>query len=424
MNNQARISVIIPMYNEEAVIAETYRRLSDVMRRTGESYELLFVNDGGTDRSPDIIRELSRRDESVKLIGFSRNFGHQIAVTAGMDHASGDAVVIIDADLQDPPELILDMLDKWQEGYEVVYAKRSKRKGESLFKKWSASLFYRVLHASTEVPIPVDTGDFRLIDRKVCDEMNRLGERNPFVRGLVSWTGFRQVAIEYERDERLAGETKYPLKKMIKLSLDGITSFSHKPLKLAGYAGAFMSAAGFVYMLYVIAMALFTDSTMRGWASTICLMLIFNGVTLIMLGVIGEYIGRIYDEVKGRPLYIVRETHNMQRTPSREADMRNRSVSGVYAQESVYASAANQRDTESAAHISRPTERVDAPLQPSARSTETDTAPTDGGIAAIPVHHVDADEQSLFRNHARYPTGHGTASGHVVHHSARRSDRR
>lgn len=423
MNDQARISVIIPMYNEEAVIAETYRRLSDVMRRTGESYELLFINDGGTDRSPDIIRELSRRDDSVKLIDFSRNFGHQIAVTAGMDYASGDAVVIIDADLQDPPELILDMLDKWHEGYEVVYAKRSKRKGESLFKKWSASLFYRVLHASTEVPIPVDTGDFRLIDRKVCDEMNRLGERNPFVRGLVSWTGFRQVAIEYERDERLAGETKYPLKKMIKLSLDGLTSFSHKPLKLAGYAGAIMSAAGFVYMLYAIAMALFTDSTMRGWASTICLMLIFNGVTLIMLGVIGEYIGRIYDEVKGRPLYIVRETHNMQRVPSREADTRSRFTAGAYGKESVYASAANPRETESVVRISRPAERIDASLEPGARSSEADTAPGNGRIAAIPVHHVDANEQSLFRDHAHYPTGHGTASNHVVHHSTRRSDR-
>uniref|UniRef100_UPI0034A088D8 glycosyltransferase family 2 protein n=1 Tax=Saccharibacillus sp. CPCC 101409 TaxID=3058041 RepID=UPI0034A088D8 len=317
MGNKARVSVIIPMYNEEAVIAETYRRLTEVMRTSGESYELLFVNDGGSDRSPDIIRELSLRDASVKLIDFSRNFGHQVAVTAGMDYASGDAVVIIDADLQDPPALILDMLNKWREGYEVVYAQRVKRKGETLFKKWSAALFYRVLRASTEISIPVDTGDFRLIDRKVCDEMNRLGERNPFVRGLVSWTGFRQTAIEYERDERLAGETKYPLKKMIKLCLDGITSFSHKPLKLAGYAGALMSAGGFVYMLYVLAMALFTDSTIRGWASTICLQLIFDGVILVMLGIIGEYVGRIYDEAKGRPLYIVRETLNMQKRPLR-----------------------------------------------------------------------------------------------------------
>ncbi len=330
MNNPTRISVIIPMYNEEAVIAETYRRLTDVMRRTGHLYELLFVNDGGSDRSPDIIRGFSLRDDSVKLIDFSRNFGHQIAVTAGMDYASGDAVIIIDADLQDPPELIPEMLGKWREGYEVVYAQRIKRSGESLFKKASASLFYRILRASAEIPIPVDTGDFRLIDRKVCDEMNRLGERNPFVRGLVSWTGFRQTAIEYERDERLAGETKYPLKKMIKLCLDGITSFSHKPLKLAGYAGAAMSGIGFLYMLYVIAMALFTDSTMRGWASTICLMLIFDGFTLIMLGVIGEYIGRIYDEVKGRPLYIVRETFNVQRIEARKTGVRRQEAAKPY----------------------------------------------------------------------------------------------
>ncbi len=324
MNPSPLISVIIPMYNEEPVIAETYRRLTDVLRRTGYRHELLFVNDGSADRSPDVVRELARQDESVKLIDFSRNFGHQVAVTAGMDYAAGDAIVIIDADLQDPPELIPDMLGKWREGYEVVYARRVKRSGESLFKKASAALFYRILRASSDISIPVDTGDFRLIDRKVCDEMNRLGERNPFVRGLVSWTGFRQTSIEYERDERLAGETKYPLGKMIKLCLDGLTSFSHKPLKLAGYAGTLMSAVGFLYMLYVIGMALFTDSTMRGWASTICLMLIFDGFTLIMLGVIGEYIGRIYDEVKGRPLYIVRDTFNLRRTPYPPADLRGR----------------------------------------------------------------------------------------------------
>ncbi|OWR28679.1 glycosyltransferase [Saccharibacillus sp. O23] len=366
-----RISVIIPMYNEEAVIAETYRRLTDVMRRTGDAYELIFVNDGGVDRSPAIIRELSAQDESVKLIDFSRNFGHQIAVTAGMDYASGDAVIIIDADLQDPPHLILDMLDKWREGYDVVYAQRIKRNGETLFKKWSAALFYRILRASTDVPIPVDTGDFRLIDRKVCDEMNRLGERNPFVRGLVSWTGFRQTSIEYERDERLAGETKYPLKKMIKLCLDGLTSFSHKPLKMAGYAGGVMSAIGFLYMLYVLGMALFTDSTIRGWASTICLMLIFNGFTLIMLGVIGEYIGRIYDEVKGRPLYIVRETLNMQHVPARQnaadrgraAVYRPGSASARFADEQA-AAYAEQHDAERENREKESGHVQDAPFSP------------------------------------------------------------
>jgi dolichol-phosphate mannosyltransferase len=230
-----------------------------------------------------------------------------------MDYASGDAVIIIDADLQDPPELILQMIEKWKEGYEVVYAQRVKRNGESWFKKWSASLFYRVLRASTEISIPVDTGDFRLIDRKVCEEMRRLPENNRFVRGLVSWVGFRQIAVEYERDERLAGETKYPLRRMIKLCLDGITSFSYKPLKLAGYAGALLSLAGFFYLVHVLYLALFTNATMKGWPSVVSIMLIFNGFVLIMLGILGEYVGRIYDETKARPLYIVRECYGLKK---------------------------------------------------------------------------------------------------------------
>jgi dolichol-phosphate mannosyltransferase len=222
-------------------------------------------------------------------------------------------VIIIDADLQDPPSLILDMIAKWKEGYEVVYAKRVKRNGETLFKKWSAAMFYRILRASTDISIPVDTGDFRLMDRKVCDEMKQLSENNRFVRGLVSWVGFRQTAIEYERDERLAGETKYPLKKMIKLCLDGITSFSYKPLKLAGYLGVLLSSLGFLYMIYVIYLALFTDSVIKGWSSLISIMLLFNGFVLIILGILGEYVGRIYDETKGRPLYIVRELQGLEK---------------------------------------------------------------------------------------------------------------
>ncbi|WP_372010239.1 glycosyltransferase family 2 protein [Paenibacillus chitinolyticus] len=313
MTPKVNYSIIIPMYNEEAVIQETYRRLKVVMSETSETYELIFINDGSRDRSAEIIKEYAAWDETVKLIDFSRNFGHQIAITAGMDYASGDAVIIIDADLQDPPELILQMIGKWKEGYEVVYAKRVKRSGETFFKKWSASLFYRVLRASTDIHIPVDTGDFRLMDRKVCDEMKKLPENNRFVRGLVSWVGFRQTAIEYERDERLAGETKYPLKRMIKLSLDGITSFSYKPLKLAGYLGVLLSGSGFLYLLYVVYLALFTDATLKGWPSVVGIMLIFNGFVLLMLGILGEYIGRIYDETKGRPLYIVRECHGLQK---------------------------------------------------------------------------------------------------------------
>ncbi|GKS09311.1 putative glycosyltransferase YkcC [Paenibacillus chitinolyticus] len=321
MTPKVNYSIIIPMYNEEAVIQETYRRLKVVMSETSETYELIFINDGSKDRSAEIIKEYAAWDETVKLIDFSRNFGHQIAITAGMDYASGDAVIIIDADLQDPPELILQMIEKWKEGYEVVYAKRVKRSGETFFKKWSASLFYRVLRASTDIHIPVDTGDFRLMDRKVCDEMKKLPENNRFVRGLVSWVGFRQTAIEYERDERLAGETKYPLKRMIKLSLDGITSFSYKPLKLAGYLGVLLSGSGFLYLLYVVYLALFTDATLKGWPSVVGIMLIFNGFVLLMLGILGEYIGRIYDETKGRPLYIVRECHGL---PKQEGPMPKR----------------------------------------------------------------------------------------------------
>jgi len=306
---KVRYSIIIPMYNEEEVIQETYRRIKKVMGIANEPYELIFVNDGSKDNCAQMIEECSYWDESVKLIDLSRNFGHQVAITAGMDYALGDAVVIIDADLQDPPELILEMIAEWKKGYEVVYAKRVKRRGESLFKKWTASLFYRVLWYSTDISIPVDTGDFRLIDRKVCDQLKRLPEKNRFVRGLVSWVGFRQKAIEYEREERLAGETKYPLKRMIKLSLDGITSFSYKPLKLAGYLGALLSASGFLYLLYVLYLALFTESAVKGWASMIGITLTFNGFVLIMLGILGEYVGRIYDETKGRPLYIVQEVY-------------------------------------------------------------------------------------------------------------------
>ncbi|MCY8660656.1 glycosyltransferase family 2 protein, partial [Bacillus spizizenii] len=308
MTRHIQYSVVVPVYNEELVIHETYQRLKEVMDQTKENYELLFVNDGSKDHSIEILREHSLLDPRVKIIDFSRNFGHQIAITAGMDYAQGNAIVVIDADLQDPPELILDMIEKWREGYEVVYAVRTKRKGETFFKKQTAALFYRLLSSMTDIDIPIDTGDFRLMDRKVCDEMKRLKEKNPFVRGLVSWVGFKQTAVEYVRDERLAGETKYPLKKMLKLSMDGITTFSHKPLKLASYAGMLMSGAGFLYMFIVLYLKLFTDSTITGWSSLIVIQLLFSGIVLLILGMIGEYIGRIYDEAKDRPLYIVQKS--------------------------------------------------------------------------------------------------------------------
>ena len=296
------------MYNEEEVIEETYHRLKNVMDKIGESYELVFVNDGSKDKSAQIISELVKTDENIRLIDFSRNFGHQIAVTAGLDYVQGQAIVIIDADLQDPPEVIPQMLEKWREGYDVVYGKRLKRQGETAFKKASAHVYYRILGALTDGNIPRDTGDFRLIDRKVCEAIKRLPEKNRFLRGMVNWVGFNQVAVEYVRDERWAGETKYPLKKMLKFAADGIFSFTYKPLKLAPYIGLFLSVIGFIYLLVVLFQKLFTDTALTGWASIMAVSLVFHGITLVILGIIGEYIGRIYEEVKGRPLYIVKET--------------------------------------------------------------------------------------------------------------------
>lgn len=311
-SSNIKYSVIIPMYNEEAVIQETYRRIKKVMSAEGESYELIFVNDGSSDACAAIVRDYAAWDATVKLIDFSRNFGHQIAITAGMDYAAGEAVIIIDADLQDPPELIRAMIERWREGYEVVYAQRVKRKGESLFKKWSAAAFYRVLRSASETPIPLDTGDFRLMDRKVVNELKKLPESNRFVRGLVSWVGFRQIAVPFERDERLAGETKYPLKRMLKLSLDGLTSFSGKPLKLASYLGGLFTGVGLLSLLYAAGEALFTRFSAPEWAPLAGLMLFCSGIVLLILGVLGEYVGRIYEEAKGRPLYIVRETKGFE----------------------------------------------------------------------------------------------------------------
>lgn len=309
MSQLIQYSIVVPVYNEEEVIHETYRRLTEVMRSTGEAYELLFVNDGSRDKTVDILKAYSQKDESVILLDFSRNFGHQIAITAGMDYSRGNAVVVIDADLQDPPDLILKMIEKWKLGYDVVYAKRTKRKGETVFKTQTAKLFYRLLHSMTEIEIPLDTGDFRLLDRKVCDQMNNLQEKNRFVRGLVSWIGFKQTSVEYERDERFAGESKYPLKKMLKLSMDGITSFSYKPLKLASYTGVTFSVMRFFYLFVVLYLKFFTDSTIPGWSSLIVIQLFFSGFILSILGMMGEYIGRIYDESKHRPLYIIQDIY-------------------------------------------------------------------------------------------------------------------
>ncbi|MDR1060253.1 MAG: glycosyltransferase family 2 protein [Clostridiales bacterium] len=304
-------SVIVPLYNEEAVINETCRRLKEVMDASGSPYEILLVNDGSRDRTALHAAEICRRDRAFKLISLSRNFGHQVAISAGMDYAAGSAVVVIDADLQDPPAVIPDMLAKWRDGYEVVYGKRLRREGESLFKKLTARFFYRFLNSMTDVDIPADVGDFRLIDRKVCDAFKRINERNRYVRGLIGWLGFKTAEVEFVREKRFAGETKYPLRKMARFALDAIISFSHRPLKLASYMGLLMSLLSFLYLLVVIWQRVFTDTTVTGWASSLAVSLFFNGITLIMLGIVGEYIGRVYDEVKGRPLYIVSRTENM-----------------------------------------------------------------------------------------------------------------
>lgn len=310
------VSVIVPCFNEELVIHETHRQLSHVLQRIQNkyNYELIFVNDGSKDDTKELLTFIAHSDPHVKIVDFSRNFGHQIAVTAGIDHASGDAVVLIDADLQDPPELILEFIENWESGYDVVYAVRRKRDGESLFKKLTAKWFYRTLRSLTDVEIPLDTGDFRLMDRKVVDVLKSIKERHRFIRGLVSWVGFKQIGIEYDRAERFAGETKYPLKKMFRFSVDAITSFSFLPLRVASILGITSSSFGIIGILIALYLRLGTNITLPGWTSLMIVVLFLGGLQLFILGVIGEYIGRIYDETRNRPLYIVRETIEGERT--------------------------------------------------------------------------------------------------------------
>jgi len=300
-------SVVVPAYNEQEVIAETYKRLTNVMAGMGETYELVFVNDGSRDSTAQIIAGFCESDPCVRLVNFSRNFGHMPAISAGMENARGQAIFIIDADLQDPPEIFPEMAAKWKEGYHVVYGKRAMRKGESWFKKLSARMFYRFLQKMTTVNLPVDTGEFRLIDRKVCDAVNRLPEKNRYIRGLVSWVGFRQTPVEYVREERFAGETKYPLRKMVALAMDAITAFSHKPLKLASTLGMLLSFCSFAYLIVLLCLRLFTDRVVTGWSVTLGGVLFTQGIVLIVLGLVGEYIGRIYAEIRNRPVYIIQE---------------------------------------------------------------------------------------------------------------------
>jgi len=303
------ISIIIPIYNEEANIALLFERLRQVVKQLNVETEFIFINDGSVDKSIILIRELSGKNPDIRFIDFSRNFGHQVAVTAGLDHCTGKAVVIIDADLQDPPELIIDLYKKWKEGFEVVYAKRKTREGENFLKRFTAKLFYRTLKKITSINIPVDTGDFRLIDRKVVDVLRSMPEQQKFLRGQISWIGFRQTYVEYDRDARHGGKTGYTYKKMIRLALDGITSFSNLPLKFATFTGFIVSGLAFIMILYALYSRFISKDYVPGWTSLMLAVLFIGGVQLISIGIIGEYISRLSANIRKRPLYIVSETN-------------------------------------------------------------------------------------------------------------------
>jgi len=306
-------SIVVPVFNEETVLPEFYNRLTGVIETLSGTFEILFVNDGSADGTESILRDFHRKDQRVKVINFSRNFGHQVAITAGVDLAQGHACIIMDADLQDPPEVIPRLIERWVAGYEVVFAVRNRREGEHFFKLITAKLFYVLLKKLARIEIPQNAGDFRLLDRKVIDALKMLPERNRFVRGLVSWVGFRQTKLLYERDARFAGETKYPFFRMLKFAVDGITSFSDIPLRLATWLGLLFSFASFLIMLWVIGAKLFSDRTVLGWASIMVTILLMGGVQLFTVGILGEYIARTFDEAKRRPLYLIRETWGIEK---------------------------------------------------------------------------------------------------------------
>jgi dolichol-phosphate mannosyltransferase len=302
------LSIVIPCFNEEEVIGETIKRLGSFCSElVNLNVELIFVDDGSHDRTRELLKHFAARDARVKLIGFARNFGHQIAVTAGIDAANGNAVVLIDADLQDPPEVIHQMIAKWREGYDVVYGTRSERLGESALKLATARGFYRLLNQLSDVPIPLDTGDFRLMSRNVVDTLRAMPERDRFVRGMVSWAGFKQIALPYKRAERFAGASKYPLRKMLRFATDGILSFSTTPLQVSAVAGIVCALIALLGIVYAVLLRLFTNAWVEGWTALMVAVLFIGGVQLIAIGVVGAYVGRIYNEIKNRPLYVVQE---------------------------------------------------------------------------------------------------------------------
>jgi dolichol-phosphate mannosyltransferase len=308
-------SIVVPVFNEAENLSELYRRLAGVMRSLKEPWEIIFVNDGSTDETSDRLKEIKEKDDHIRVAEFVRNFGHQIAVTAGMDIAEGGAVIIIDADLQDPPEVIPDLIVRWKQGYEVVYAIRSEREGETWLKEFTAKLFYRLIYRITDVKIPLDTGDFRLLDEKVVAVLRTMRERHRFLRGMAAWVGFRQIGVPYRRHARFAGKTKYPLGKMIRLALNAVTSFSYFPLQMATYLGFFCAGIAAIAIPIVVVLRLTGSGAFFGQATTLISVLFLGGVQLICVGILGEYIGRVYDEVKGRPLYIMREEENRSVSP-------------------------------------------------------------------------------------------------------------
>jgi len=306
MSEHPRYSIVAPIYNEEGNIQKLYERISQVMDSTGESWELVTVNDGSRDKSFEMLEALSHKDPRIKVINFARNFGHQLAVTAGLHNTSGDAVVVIDADLQDPPELILDMIERWKAGYQVVYAVRQERKGESWFKLFTAKLFYRLIYRITDVDIPLDTGDFLLMDRKVIDALNSMPEHNRFIRGLTSWIGFKQTGITYVREAREWGETKYPLKKMVRFAMDAVTGFSYFPLQVMVYVAFILGVLAVLFIPIIAILRLILGfQFLGGQVTIIIIMLLVGAFQLLFLFILGQYVSRIYDETRGRPLYIV-----------------------------------------------------------------------------------------------------------------------
>ncbi len=308
-----KISVVAPVLNEESNIPVLYERIKNTISECGHTYEIVFIDDGSDDGSLDLLKEVAAKDANVGVISFSRNFGHQAAITAGIEHTEGDAVVLIDADLQDPPELIAVMIEKWMEGYQVVYAKRVRRNGETLFKIITAFLFYRLMNLLVEIRIPLDTGDFRLMDRRVVDILCSIKERNRFIRGLVGWVGFKQIGVEYERQQRMYGKTKFSIRKMTGFAIDGILSFSNFPLKIASFVGIIsLFFAIFLIILVICSKYFGVSSILNGSTAVVTTILFIGGIQLLCIGIVGEYIARIHNEARSRPMYIIKEKVNVK----------------------------------------------------------------------------------------------------------------